>query len=89
MRFLVDANLSPRVAALLSDAGFASIHVADVNLLTATDQWTGVLEPLNDPAYYAQVVVDPEAGTMVWPGGIDLAPEPLYEQAKAHPLAAT
>ena len=29
-----------------------------------------------------------EAGTIVWPDGIDLAPEPLYEQAKAHPLAA-
>jgi predicted nuclease of predicted toxin-antitoxin system len=38
MRFLVDANLSPRVAALLIDAGFESIHVVDVDLLTATDQ---------------------------------------------------
>jgi hypothetical protein len=46
------------------------------------------LEPLNDPAYFAQVQVDPEAGTIAWPGGIDLAPEPLYEQAKAHPLLA-
>jgi hypothetical protein len=25
---------------------------------------------------------------IVWPGGIDLAPEPLHEQAKAHPLLA-
>jgi predicted nuclease of predicted toxin-antitoxin system len=38
MRFLVDANLSPRVAASLSSAGFDSIHVADVGLLTAADQ---------------------------------------------------
>ena len=38
MRFLVDANLSPRVAVLLSGAGFESIHVGDVDLLTATDQ---------------------------------------------------
>jgi Protein of unknown function (DUF2442) len=38
--------------------------------------------------HFAQVRVDPEAGTIVWPGGIDLAPEPLYEQAKAHPLVA-
>lgn len=38
MRFLVDANLSPRVAVLLSGAGFESIHVADVDLLTAADQ---------------------------------------------------
>jgi hypothetical protein len=48
-----------------------------------------VLEPLNDPAYFAQAAVDPEAGTVAWPGGIDLAPEPLYEQAMANPLAAT
>lgn len=31
-------------------------------------------------------MVDHEAGTLAWPDGIDLAPEPLYEQAKAHPL---
>ena len=50
------------------------------------ERWTGVLSPLNDPAYFAKVMVDPEAGTIVWPGGIDLAPEPLYERAEAHPL---
>ena len=54
----------------------------------SVEQWTGVLAPLNDPAYFAQVTVDTEAGTVVWPNGIDLAPEPLYEQAKAHPLVA-
>lgn len=54
----------------------------------SSERWSGVLEPLNDPAYFARAAVDSEAGTVVWPGGIDLAPEPLYEQAKAHPLAA-
>jgi hypothetical protein len=54
----------------------------------APSVWTGVLAPLNDPAYFARVGVDAEAGTIVWPDGIDLAPEPLYEQAKAHPLLA-
>jgi predicted nuclease of predicted toxin-antitoxin system len=38
MRFLVDANLSPKVAASLSSAGFESVHVGDVGLLTAADQ---------------------------------------------------
>lgn len=52
------------------------------------ERWTGVLEPLNDPAYFSEVAVDVEAGTIVWPNGIDLAPEPLYEQARAHPLVA-
>ena len=54
----------------------------------SAQRWTGVLESLNDPSYFAQVKLDAEAGTIVWPDGIDLAPEPLYEQAKAHPLAA-
>ena len=58
------------------DAGFSA------------ERWTGVLSPLNDPAYFAEVTVDHEAGTIVRPGGIDLAPGPLYEQAKAHPLLA-
>lgn len=54
----------------------------------SAERWTGVLEPLNDPAFFARVIVDPEAGTVAWPNGIDLAPEPLYEQARAHPLIA-
>ena len=49
---------------------------------------TGGLLPLNDPGHFAEIMIDPKAGTIVWPGGIDLAPEPLYEQAKAHPLLA-
>lgn len=54
----------------------------------SAEHWTGVLERLNDPAYFAQVTVDTEAGTVTWPGGIDLAPEPLYDHARAHPLIA-
>jgi Protein of unknown function (DUF2442) len=71
-----------RVLRLLFSDGTAG----DVDF--SSERWTGVLEPLNDPAYFAQAAVDLEAGTVVWPGGIDLAPELLYEQAKAHPLAA-
>src|SRR5215472_2614262 len=54
----------------------------------SAERWTGVLEPQNDPAFFARVIVDPDAGTLAWPNGIDLAPEPLYEQARAHPLIA-
>ena len=63
---------------------FSDGTVGDIDF--SAEQWTGVLAPLNDSAYFAEVTVDPEAGTVVWPDGIDLAPEPLYEQAKAHPL---
>ena len=44
--------------------------------------WRGVMEPLGDPAYFALVRVDPEAGTIAWPNGVDMAPEPLYEEAR-------
>ena len=44
--------------------------------------WSGVLEPLGDPAYFARVEVDREAGTITWPNGVDLAPEPLYQEAR-------
>jgi hypothetical protein len=48
----------------------------------AERRWRGVLEPLNDPAYFARVAVDPEAGTICWPNGADMAPEPLYAEAR-------
>jgi len=41
----------------------------------------GVFSPLSDPAFFRSVRVDPEWGTICWPGDLDLAPEPLYERA--------
>lgn len=46
-----------------------------------TREWRGVFEPLADPSYFAQVEVDPDAGTIAWPSGVDMAPEPLYAAA--------
>ena len=37
MRLLIDANLSPRVAATLRDAGHQAVHVADIGMLGASD----------------------------------------------------
>ena len=37
-----------------------------------------MIRPLDDPAYFAQVRVDPEARTVTWPNGLDLAPEVLH-----------
>jgi hypothetical protein len=65
---------------------FSDGTVGDVGF--SGEHWTGALKPLNDPQHFAQVEVDAEAGTVVWPDGVDLAPEPLYEQARAHPLVA-
>jgi hypothetical protein len=88
----VDENYLPVVvgAAVVGDRMlrllFSDGTAGDVDF--SAEPWTGVLAPLNDPAYFAKVTVDLEAGTLAWPGGIDLAPEPLYEEAKAHPLLA-
>ncbi len=38
----------------------------------------GIFEPLRDPAEFASVSVDPEAGTIVWPNGANLDPLVLY-----------
>jgi hypothetical protein len=43
-------------------------------------EWRGVFEPLRDPQRFARVAI--ETGTVVWPEeGLDMAPEPLYEEA--------
>lgn len=61
---------------------FADGLIGDVDL---TERFIGsvgpTFEPLQDAAYFAQVVVDEELGTIVWPNGADLAPDVLHEQA--------
>jgi hypothetical protein len=61
---------------------FADGTVGDVDF--AGREWRGVFEPLGEPAYFARVAVDPDAGTITWPNGADMAPEPLYEEARRH-----
>lgn len=63
--------------------------VGDVSFRDRT--WPGVLAPLQDPNYFAEVEI--VGGTVHWRRhDLDLAPEPLYEAAKANglirPLAA-
>jgi hypothetical protein len=35
-------------------------------------------EPLRDPDFFRQVMVDDEVGTIVWPNGADFDPDMLY-----------
>jgi hypothetical protein len=39
-----------------------------------------VFEPLKDERYFAQVRVNRELGTVVWPNGADFAPEVLHDE---------
>lgn len=46
----------------------------------------GVFEPLRDHEYFAQVRVDADLGTVVWPNGADLDPDVLYGRVTGTPI---
>lgn len=48
-------------------------------------EWRGVFAPLCDPARFAEVGI--EMGTLCWPDGLDMAPEPLHAEARANRVA--
>lgn len=41
----------------------------------------GVFRALENIEFFAKVAVDAEAGTLVWPNGVDLCPDVLYAEA--------
>ena len=41
-----------------------------------------VFETARTPAGFAEASLDVETGTVVWPGGSDLAPDTLYERIR-------
>ena len=47
----------------------------------------GVLAGLADPTYFAQVRVDPDAGTVTWPNGADLDPLVLHSLVTGRPVS--
>jgi hypothetical protein len=49
-------------------------------------EFRGVFEPLKDHAYFAQVRVDAELGTVTWPNGSDLDPDVLYSRVTGIPI---
>lgn len=42
-----------------------------------------VFADARSPEGFAKATVDPETGTVVWPGGADLAPDTLYERVRS------
>lgn len=77
-------------------------HLADYRLeLSFTDGTTGelnfkervvgqggVFKLLEDIAFFSQVKVDPEAGTIVWPNEVDFCPDVLYSLVTGKPIRA-
>ena len=83
---LVDITAVEVIATYTLRLTFADGTVGDVDFTAR--EWHGVFEPLRDPDYFARVEVDPEAGTITWPDGLDMAPEPLYDEARRHRIAS-
>lgn len=60
---------------------FADGLLGEVDLASKLAGSVGpMFEPLRDETFFAQVSVDPELGTIVWPNGADLAPDALHDQ---------
>ena len=49
-------------------------------------KFTGVFAPLEDKAYFAQVRVNPDIGTICWPNAADLDPDVLYAAITGEPI---
>lgn len=47
----------------------------------------GVFAAWDDPAEFRKAFIDPETHTVAWPGGIDLAPDALYQDLVAQRAA--
>lgn len=46
----------------------------------------GMFEPLEQVSLFGQVQVDEEAGTIVWPNGVDFCPDVLYCLVTGKPI---
>jgi hypothetical protein len=77
--------IHPRITAVTVETRFlVALTFADgstgsVDLGPWIEGRRGVFVPLHDPAFFRQVSVDHDAGTIVWPNGVDLDPDMLYE----------
>jgi len=79
---------------LTPDITAAEVVCHGVLRLTFADGLSGevdVLDRMRGPVFenartsdgFARIEVDSETGTVVWPGGADLAPDTLYERVRS------
>ncbi|ALD90159.1 DUF2442 domain-containing protein [Cupriavidus gilardii] len=48
------------------------------------DEFRGVFAPLADETYFAKALI--VNGAVVWPNGVDIAPDAMYEEVTGRPL---
>jgi Protein of unknown function (DUF2442) len=74
----------------ITEAAVVSHGVLRLRFADGTTGEVRVLERMRGPVFreartrggFAKVAVDVETGTVVWPGGADLAPDTLYERVR-------
>lgn len=71
----VDAVEVPRTHVLRLE--FNDGLVRELEFLVGSNGGT-VFEALDDPAFFAQVSIDPESRTVAWPNGVDVDPAVLH-----------
>lgn len=82
----------PRVASVrhLKDyeleISFSDGTVANLDFRQRIAGRGGVFRALQSVDFFARVTVDPEAGTLVWPNGLDFCPDVLYSEATGKPI---
>ncbi len=47
----------------------------------------GIFKPLRDDKFFAQITVDPDIGTILWPNGADIDPDVLYALVIGEPIS--
>jgi len=70
----VEARAGFRVWVRFEDGVQGEVDLSDLAGRGVFRRW------LDSPSEFAQVRVDPESGTIVWPGGLDVAPDRLYAE---------
>lgn len=69
-----------RLRLVFEDGATGEVDIAELI------EFQGVFAALHEKAVFDQATVDPELGTVVWPGGGDLDPDVLYAHATGEPL---
>ena len=76
----VEAIVPYRLRLRFADGAGGEVDVA------ALVPFTGVFATLAAPERFAEVAVDPDLGTVVWPSGADLDPDVLYAAVTGAPM---
>ena len=84
--FMIDVIAVKSVEGHVLELSFEDGLIAQVDMDRVIGEYDGVFTPLQDPGYFAQVRVEQEIGTIVWPNGADICPDVLYSFASGKPI---